>query len=738
VSMAQSKPGRSRGTAAPSLSADSLSHEFGPRAPVAARCIGCLYEESVVPVAEPPAKGVLEELARALHLPDGMESARLLAACRAYYALVVQRVVVALVGSERAASLLGGMWLAGSGGDELTGVLDCGLAGRDLTPDDDPIKGRDLFKAWYEALFPRRLRHALGEYYTPDWLVTHVLDQLDCRRDPCRRLLDPTCGSGSFLLAAIARLRSTWGGSPGELLEAVVDRFVGCEVNPLAVLTARANYLLAVRDLLPGKELQALPIYLCDVIRDPPPDGRPFDDVAGNPPWIAWDHLPDEYRAATKPLWLHYGLFSLSAKEARHGGGKKDLAALLTYVVADRYLRDGGRMALVVPQTLFQTKGAGAGFRRFRLGAEGAPLCVQRVDDLVAVRPFAPASNWTSVIVLEKGRPTEYPLPYRKWSPVPSVRRRSAGLRPEMDCEACVARPADPSRLDSPWLVVPEVGHTPRPGKAEYQAHLGANSGGANGVYWLEVLEAGPQGLRVRNVGQRGKHAVPEVETWLESDLVFPLLRWGDVERYRARPSLAILLCQDTQTRRGLDERQMADRHSRTLAYLARFRELLCQRAAYRRYQGHAAFYSMYNVGSYTLSEWKVVWRRMDRRIRAAVVGPCVMAGELAPRPVVPQETCVLVAVEDLDEAHYLCALLNSQAADRLARGFSVDGGKGFGTPGMLDFLPIRRYDPDDTRHRALAAHCRQAHVAAATGVPVEPFQGEIDRLAAELWETNP
>ena len=39
-----------------------------------------------------------------------------------------------------------------------------------------------------------------------------------------------------------------------------------------------------------------------------------------------------------------------------------------------------------------------------------------------------------------------------------------------------------------------------------------------------------------------------------------------------------------------------------THRYLRQFEQLLVARAAYRRYQGRHAFYSMYNVGEYTLA----------------------------------------------------------------------------------------------------------------------------------------
>src|SRR5260370_17589687 len=38
-------------------------------------------------------------------------------------------------------------------------------------------------------------------------------------------------------------------------------------------------------------------------------EGR-FDFVAGNPPWIAWNNLPEGYRQQTKPIWKEYGFFT--------------------------------------------------------------------------------------------------------------------------------------------------------------------------------------------------------------------------------------------------------------------------------------------------------------------------------------------------------------------------------------------------------------------------------------------
>ena len=192
-------------------------------------------------------------------------------------------------------------------------------------------------------------------------------------------------------------------------------------------------------------------------------------------------------------------------------------------------------------------------------------------------------------------------------------------------------------------------------GPADYTAHLGANSGGANAVYWLELQGRGSHGVRVRNLVGKAKRRVEPVEAELEPGLLYPLVRWIDVNRWSARPSAHLLLAQDPETRAGLDEACFRRDYPRSFDYLERFRPLLAARAAYRRYQQRQPFYSMYNVGPYTLSAAKVIWRRMDRRIRAAVV-ESIEDPLLGLRPVIPQETCVLIACAGGDEAHYLCA----------------------------------------------------------------------------------
>jgi len=231
----------------------------------------------------------------------------------------------------------------------------------------------------------------------------------------------------------------------------------------------------------------------------------------------------------------------------------------------------------------------------------------------------------------------------------------------------------------------------------------------------------------VRNVAKKSKARVETVETVIEPDLLYPLLRWGDVGRYSARPGLYLLLAQDCAARTGIDEALMREKYPLTLAYLSRFEPCLRRRAAYRRYQDGRPFYSMYNVGPYTIAPIKVVWRRMDRKMNAAVV-TSVDDPFLGRRPVVPQETCVLIACDSLDEAHYLCAVLNSALVSGLVQAHNVEGGKSFGTPNMLEYLNLRRFDPQIGLHRQLADCSKATHL----GVTQES-EDKANRLMAEV-----
>ena len=131
----------------------------------------------------------------------------------------------------------------------------------------------DFMKSLYEELVGLEVRHDLGEYYTPDWLAEIMVDSL-LKSNPQGSVLDPACGSGTFLFATIRWKLAHMPKQSSEQLKVlshIVNNVKGADIHPLAVIVAKTNYLLAIRRLLgiSGRGSIRIPIFLCDTLMIP-------------------------------------------------------------------------------------------------------------------------------------------------------------------------------------------------------------------------------------------------------------------------------------------------------------------------------------------------------------------------------------------------------------------------------------------------------------------------------------
>lgn len=156
-------------------------------------------------------------------------------------------------------------------GRSIEGVRFAQRLASKLAPYDLSTITSDVFKGLYQGLVDPEARHDLGEYYTPDWLAQMLVQEL-LQDDPNATILDPSCGSGTFLAAAIASKRQVLKEpTPQVLLDRITSGVVGMDVHPLAVIISRATYILLLgRDLLESRTGEiAVPVYLADSIRLP-------------------------------------------------------------------------------------------------------------------------------------------------------------------------------------------------------------------------------------------------------------------------------------------------------------------------------------------------------------------------------------------------------------------------------------------------------------------------------------
>ena len=138
----------------------------------------------------------------------------------------------------------------------------------------------DIAAALYETVIPPEERRTLGEYYTPGWLARVMVRELVT--DPLnQRVLDPACGSGTFIAEAVthyieaAKIEAANGSGqhPKQVLDRLLESVAGIDVHPVAVHLARAAWVLAARPAIDavieaGFVAQvAVPIYLGDALQ---------------------------------------------------------------------------------------------------------------------------------------------------------------------------------------------------------------------------------------------------------------------------------------------------------------------------------------------------------------------------------------------------------------------------------------------------------------------------------------
>lgn len=376
----------------------------------------------------------------------------------------------------------------------------------------------DVLKSLYESLIDPDERHDLGEYYTPDWLAARVVAAA-IPRPLEQRVLDPSCGSGTFLFHAIRRLIEAGreaGLPPDEIVALCADRVFGIDVHPVAVALARVTWLLALGDLVQDRPPTLnVPVYMGDsmqwslrplgdsaeVLVDVPPNdpplripaglasdltlfesalnelnhglhtlaepeavrdaiaragataadaallGRTFaqlkqlyldgrnhiwtfilrnllrpvwlshpahrvDVLIGNPPWIVYRHLSADMKERLREALQSYGLW-VGGSLATH----QDMFALFWARGAERYLREGGTLALVVPYAALNAP-VFAGIRDGSMKrVKVAITCGWGLERVWPIFGAQSGSSTTSTCVLFGQRDSDAPVPaeFDRW-----------------------------------------------------------------------------------------------------------------------------------------------------------------------------------------------------------------------------------------------------------------------------------------------------------------------------------
>ena len=132
----------------------------------------------------------------------------------------------------------------------------------------------ELAATLYQNTIQPEERVRMGEYYTPRWLATSITEELIT--DPVNtRVLDPSCGSGTFIESAIRHfIAHSEGMPPRERLSMLQKNVTGIDLHPVAVQLAKATWviasypvIMAAREAGQGGEEIIAPIHLGDSLQ---------------------------------------------------------------------------------------------------------------------------------------------------------------------------------------------------------------------------------------------------------------------------------------------------------------------------------------------------------------------------------------------------------------------------------------------------------------------------------------
>ncbi|MFX0082386.1 MAG: class I SAM-dependent DNA methyltransferase [Candidatus Hodarchaeota archaeon] len=221
---------------------------------------------------------------------------------------------------------------------------------------ENPItEKQDIFSQFYQHIFISNIRHKRGEFFTPSHLVSKMLEDF---YEFGLKILDPSCGSGNFLINTIIKILDSKNSLSNKIK--AINNVFGFDVNPLAIITTKVNMLLIYLEFFKFKrgEFPEINVFLCDSLF--PDDCKnkidlqlnnifnSFDLVIGNPPWLTYKDLFDKaYQIKIRELSNLLRIKPLSQYITHI-----ELAGIFFYAIPFYFLKNGGKIFFVMPKSV--------------------------------------------------------------------------------------------------------------------------------------------------------------------------------------------------------------------------------------------------------------------------------------------------------------------------------------------------------------------------------------------------
>ena len=341
------------------------------------------------------------------------------------------------------------------------------------------------------------------------------------------------------------------------------------------------------------------------------------------------------------------------------------------------------------------------------------------------IKPFD-SENKTSIFAAVKNGETRYPVPYFKW-----INHKAAKISPKhtldvvknlVTTEEQIALPIDDNNIRSPWITGDKktVLKLKRlVGGSQYRARKGVDTS-LNAIFWVKVLETRGNLSLVQNCQTSSRSPVGQRTLWVESDTLYPVLRGKDSGRWNFNVKLYQILLYNKNTGKPLLDME-ATSYPNAFKYfqIPEYKKLLSRRGIYTKLLVGSPIYACYDIGAYSFAKHKVVWKALASGMQAVVIE------SYKGKVIIPDHNVMMITTSDSNEAHYLCAILNSELVTQFVTSYI----EWFYSTHILQYLKIPKWDANSKQHQDLAELSQEAH-SLKDLAQTDTLQKNIDSIA--------
>lgn len=228
-----------------------------------------------------------------------------------------------------------------------------------------------------ELLIPCEDKKTNGAFFTPSYIADYIIENVNPQYNS--KVVDLSCGSGAFILGLLKYYKKVYNKS---VQDCVKDNIYGADILHYNIERCR---LLIILFALYNKEnihIDDINLYNVDSLKHS--WNIKFDAVVGNPPYVKFQDLSEDYRLYLSKNWetTQYGTYNLY---------------FAFFELGLKVLNNNGKLGYITPNNYF-TSLSGEYLRSFFQYKK----CVYKIVDFAATKVFD-VQTYTAITFLNKG-----------------------------------------------------------------------------------------------------------------------------------------------------------------------------------------------------------------------------------------------------------------------------------------------------------------------------------------------